>query len=142
MSYILHYSVHSRLFCLYNLRQETLGHFVKCYLVRPCFPYAKQSGLSCTGNERVQHRLLQSRIPPLFFTPSRHPAAMSIFIPIPPDETHVALAHHHISTDGQFIAYTVQIICSRYGERQRLTTYLDYGKTPVTELKSVTRNLS
>jgi len=33
---------------------------------------------------RVQHRLLQSRIPPLFFIPSRHPATMSIFIPIPP----------------------------------------------------------
>ena len=47
----------------------------------------------CLVSVRVQHRLFQSRIPPKFFIPSRHPATMKIFIPIPPYQTHVALAH-------------------------------------------------
>ena len=35
--------------------------------------------------------------PTLFFIPSRHPAAMNIFIPIPPGETQVSLLHHQLT---------------------------------------------
>ena len=38
----------------------------------------------------------QSRIPTLFFFPSRHPAAMNIFIPISPSETQVSLVQHQL----------------------------------------------
>ena len=44
--------------------------------------------------KRAQNRLYPSRIPPLFFASSRHPAQQKISIPIPPDCTHRHSPHH------------------------------------------------
>ena len=50
-------------------------------------------------NWRVKCRLLESRIPPLFLIPSRHPTPTSTFILIPSANLHVAPAHCNISSN-------------------------------------------